>query len=58
MLAPFVVNLLVSCLLFLLLGWALDVISGWVDSRRSGMQQWQRRKTDGTMAQAAPMPRP
>ena len=32
MLAPFVVNLLLSCVLLLLFGWALDVISGWMDS--------------------------
>jgi len=34
MLAPFFVNLLVSCLLLLFVGWVLDVISGWMDHAR------------------------
>jgi hypothetical protein len=34
MLAPFFVNLLVSCGLLLFVGWVLDVISGWMDNSR------------------------
>jgi hypothetical protein len=49
MLAPFVVNLLLSCVLLLLFGWALDVINGWMDSHGPGTRQWHQRKTAGTM---------
>jgi hypothetical protein len=49
MLAPFVVNLLLSCVLLLLFGWALDVINGWMDSLGPWIRQWHRSKTAGTM---------
>lgn len=32
MLAPFFVNLLVWCVLMLFVGWALDLVHGWIDS--------------------------
>jgi hypothetical protein len=49
MLAPFVINLLISSLSLLLLGWAVDVISGWVDSRKSWVERCQRHETAGAM---------
>jgi hypothetical protein len=49
MLAPFAVNLLLSCVLLLLFGWALDLINGWMDSHVPWTRQWHRRKTAGTM---------
>jgi hypothetical protein len=54
MLAPFVVNLLLSCVFLLLFGWALDVINGWMDSHESGTRQWHQRKTAGTMGLVIP----
>ena len=54
MLAPFAVNLLLLCVLLLLFGWALDVISGWMDSHASGTRQWHRQKTAGTMGLVIP----
>jgi hypothetical protein len=54
MLAPFVVNLLLWCVLLLLFGWALDVINGWMDSHGPWTQQWHRRKTAGTMGLVIP----
>jgi hypothetical protein len=49
MLAPFVVYLLLSCVLLLIFGWALDVINGWMDSQGPWIRQWHRSKTAGTM---------
>ena len=36
MLAPFFVDLLVWCVLMLFVGWALDLVHGWIDSVRHG----------------------
>ena len=54
MLAPFAVNLLLSCVLLLIFGWALDVINGWMDSHAPGTRQWHRQKTAGTMGLVIP----
>ena len=43
MLAPFVLNLLISCSLLLLAGWSGDVISSWVAvARRTDTRESQR----------------
>ena len=43
MLAPFVLNLLISCSLLLLAGWTVDTISNWVGAaRRTQTRQSQR----------------
>lgn len=43
MLAPFILNMLISCSLLLLAGWTGDVISSWVgDARRAGAHEPQR----------------
>jgi hypothetical protein len=43
MLAPFVLNLLISCILLLLVAWTGDVISTWVGTaRRTDSHQSQR----------------
>ena len=36
MLAPFFVNLLEWCVLMLFVGWALDLVHGWISSGRNG----------------------
>ena len=36
MLAPFFVNLLIWCVLMLFVGWAVDLVHGWIDSGRHG----------------------
>jgi hypothetical protein len=43
MLAPFFVNLLIWCALMLFVGWALDLVHGWIDSARDGASLPSRR---------------
>ena len=47
MLAPFFVNLLMWCVLMLFVGWALDVINGWIDSARHGAMLFNRASRPG-----------
>ena len=37
MLAPFVINLLLLCVLLLIIGWTLDVINGWMSPARDSV---------------------
>ena len=37
MLAPLVVNLLISCILMMLAGWSYDILGNWIDEPSGGL---------------------